>query len=70
MRVDELEGAKQFGRNGNLAPALGAALQSPDPDRGFLEEAPALIGGEVLAAAGVDELEIADQTRHFASRSV
>ena len=68
--MDELEGAKRFGRNGNLAPTLGAALQGPNPDRGGLEEAPALVGGEVLAAAGVDELEIADQTRHFAWRSV
>ena len=34
------------------------------------EEAPALIGGEVLAAAGVDEVEIADQSRYFALRSV
>ena len=65
MRVDELEGAKQFGRKGDLAPALGAALQGPDPDRGGIEEAPAHIGGEIIAAAGVDELEIADQTRYF-----
>ena len=70
MRVGELEGAKQFGRNGNLTPALGAALQGPDPDRGGLEEAPGLIGGEVLAAAGVDELKIADQARYFALRRV
>ena len=40
MRVDELEDAKQFGRNGDPAPALGAALQDPDLDRGGLEEAP------------------------------
>ena len=33
--------------------------------RGF-EEALALIGGQVLPAAGVDELEVADQARHFA----
>ena len=29
--------AEQLGRDGNLAPALGAALQGPDPDRGGLE---------------------------------
>ena len=28
------------------------------------------LGGEVLMAAGVDKLEIADQARHFARRSV
>ena len=28
---------------------------------GRFEEAPALIGGEVLTAAGVDELEVVDQ---------
>ena len=33
-RVDELEGAEQLGRDGDLAPGLGAALQGPDPDRG------------------------------------
>ena len=66
MRVDELEGAEQIGRDGDLAPALGTALQGPDPDRGDLKEALALIGGEVLAAAGVDELEITNQARHFA----
>ena len=33
--------------------------------RGF-EEAQALIGDQVLPAAGVDELEVADQARHFA----
>ena len=66
MRVDELVGAKQFGRNGDLSPALGTAFQGPDPDRGGLKEAPAPIGGEVLAAAGVDEQEISDQMRRFA----
>ena len=103
-RVDELESAEQLGRDGNFAPALGAALQSSDSDRGRLEvdvqgadgqglgdlgagvgedegeglvsglrrpggdieEAAALAGGQVLPAAGVDELEIADQARHFA----
>ena len=83
--TSSFEGAEQLGRDGNLAPALGAALQGLDPDRGGLEvvvpgangqgfgdpgggleEAPAFIGSEVLAAAGVDELEIADQARHFA----
>ena len=102
--MDELEGAEQFGRDGYLAPVLGAALQGPDPDRGGLEvdihgpdgqglgdpgagvgeregeglvgrprrqargfeQALALIGGQVLPAAGVDELEVADQARHFA----
>ena len=57
-RVDELEGTKQFGRNGDLAPALGAALQDPDPDRGSLEEAPALIVEELrrkLAPASVKQ---------------
>ena len=33
---------------------------------GGLEETPAFIGCEVLAAASIDELEIADQARHFA----
>ena len=89
--MDELEGAEQLGRDGDLAPVLGAALQGPDPDRGGLdvdvhgpdgqglgdpgggvceregeglvgrprrqargfEEALALIGGQVLPAAGV-----------------
>ena len=37
--------------------------------RGF-GEALALIGGQVLPAAGVDELDAADQARHFARRSV
>ena len=37
---------------------------------GGLEETSAFIGGEVLAATGVDELEIADQARHFAQRNV
>ncbi len=41
MRVDGLGSVKQFGKNGDLAPALGAAPQVPDPDRGGLEEAPA-----------------------------
>ena len=30
-RVDELEGTEQLGRDGDLAPVLGAALQGPDP---------------------------------------
>ena len=64
--MDEFEGAQQLGRDGNLAPALGAALQGANPDRGGLEEMLAFISSEVLAAAGVDELEIADQARHFA----
>ena len=64
--MDELEGAKQFGKNGTSHQRSARRSQGPDPDRGDLEEASALIGGEVLAAAGVDELEIADQTRHFA----
>ena len=106
--MDELESAEQLGRDRDLAPTLGAALQGPDPDRGglkvdvpgangqgfgnpgagmgererkslagrprrpggSLEETPAFIGGEVLAAAGVDELEIANQARHFAWRNV
>ena len=106
--MDELESAEQLERDGNFAPALRAALQGPDPDRGGLrvdvpgangqgfenpgtgvgeregeglvgwprrpggglEETPAFIGSEVLAAAGVDELEIADQARHFAWRNV
>ena len=87
---------EQLGRDGDLAPVLGAALQGPDrgglevnvhrPDgqglgdpgaggarmrakvwsagRGF-EEALALIGDQLLAAAGVGELEITDQARHF-----
>ena len=33
--VNEIEGAEQLGRDGDLAPALGAAL--PVPDRGGLE---------------------------------
>ena len=106
--MDELDGAEQLGRDGDLPPVLGAALQGPDPDRGGLvvdvhrpdgqglgdpgagvgenvgerlvgrprrqargfEEALALIGGQVLPATGVDELEVADQARHFARRSV
>ena len=36
-RMDELEGAEQLGRDGDLAPVLGAALQGPYPDRGGLE---------------------------------
>ena len=35
-RVEELEGAEQLGRDGDLVPALGAALQVSDPDRGGL----------------------------------
>ena len=35
--MDELEGAEQLGRNGDLAQVLGAALQGLDPDRGGLE---------------------------------
>ena len=35
--MDELEGVEQLGRDGDLAPVLGAALQGPDPDRGGLE---------------------------------
>ena len=94
-RVDELEGEDRLGRNWDLAPAPGAALQGPYPGGlevdvdgadgqglgdvsddmrqgeckslvgrlrcpgGDFEEAPALIGGEVLAAAGIDELEVA-----------
>ena len=34
------------------------------------EEAPAITGGELFAAAGSDEPEIAGQPRHFARRSV
>ena len=67
--MDEFESAEQIGRDRKLAPALGAALQGPDPDRGGLEETPAFIGGEVLAAAGTDKLEIADQAIHFAQRN-
>ena len=37
---------------------------------GGFEEAPTHIGNEVLAAAGVDDLEIADQARYFALRTV
>ena len=36
-RVDELEGAEQLGRDGDLVLALGAALQGPDTDRHRLE---------------------------------
>ena len=35
--MDELKGAEQLGRDGDLALVLGAALQGPDPDRGGLE---------------------------------
>ena len=42
----------------------------PRRSRGGLEETPAFIGGDVLAAAGVNELEIADRARHFALRNV
>ena len=74
-RVDELEAAEQPGRAGDPAPAAGAALQGPNPDQGSLEPVwtsvrAKLIGGELLAAAGVDELVVADQARHFAWRSV
>ena len=102
--MNELKGAEQLGRDGDLAPVLGAALPGPDTDRGGLEvdvhgpdgqglgdpgagegeregeglvgrprrlargfeEALALIGSQVLPAAGVDELEVTDQARHFA----
>ena len=36
--LDEFEGAEQFEREGNLAPALGATLQGPVPERGGLKE--------------------------------
>ena len=35
--MDELEGAEQFRRDGDLASALGAALQGPDLERGGLD---------------------------------
>ena len=41
------------------------AMSAMIPESAF-EEALVLIGGEVLAAAGVDELEVTDQARHFA----
>ena len=65
-RMDELVGAEHLGKDGDFAPARGAAFQGPDPDRGDLKEAPALIGSGVLAAAGVDELEITNQARNLA----
>ena len=102
--MGELEGTDDGGGDRRFAPALGAALQGPEPDGAGLEvdvlrpdgqgfgdpgagarereceglvgrlrrqggggeEALALIGGQVFPAAGVDELEIADQARHFA----
>ncbi len=40
----------------------------PRRSSGGLEETPALIGGEVRTVAGVDGVEVADQTRQLAGR--
>ena len=50
-------------------PALAVLARRPGTGAG-LKETPAFIGGEVLAAVGVDELEVADQARHFTWRNV
>ncbi len=47
----------------------GLVGRSRRQGRGF-EEALALIGGQVLRASCVDELDVPDQARHFAERSV
>ncbi len=55
--MDELEGAEQLGRDGDLAPVLGAALQGSDPDRGGLDVDVHGPDGQGLGDSGAGEGE-------------
>ena len=64
IRIEAASMSMSMGRTAR-ASEIRAPVWAKVWSAGF-EEALALIGGQVLPAAGVDELEVADQARHFA----